>query len=55
MCEKLINNINSIRHNLSCLPQNMLIDHSEKVIKTMHFNYKFVLRHNVIFLPVALL
>ena len=35
MCEKLINNINSIRHNLSYLPQNMLIDHSEKLIKTI--------------------
>ena len=35
MCEKLINNINSVRHNLSYLPQNMLIDHSEKLIKTI--------------------
>jgi preprotein translocase subunit SecA len=35
MCEKLISNINSIRHNLSYLPQNMLIDHSEKLIRTI--------------------
>jgi len=36
MCEKLINNINSISSEFSHLPQSRLIDYSEKLIKTIN-------------------